>query len=81
MEINLILLTVASGPANYQNPNTIDTVTEQRRFYAYPAKCLYHEQLQRGSDKPELNYLMLAASLIFLITSYTIRDPNLCHIF
>lgn len=63
MGINLILLGVASGPANYQDPNT-----EQRRFYAYPAKCLYEH-----GHKPELNYLMVAASLIFLITSYTIR--------
>lgn len=67
MVINLILLGVASGPANYQDPNPD---TERRRFYAYPAKCFY----EQNKHKPtELNYLMLAASLVFLITSYTIR--------
>ena len=63
MGINLILLGVASGPANYR-----DESIDPARFYAYPAKCFYEH-----GHKPQLNYLMLTGSLVFLITSYTIR--------
>ena len=65
MGINLMLLGVASGPANYQSDTT--------RFYAFPAKCLYQQLHGRSEYMPELNYLTLAVFLVFLVTSYTIR--------
>ena len=62
MGINLILLGVASGPANYKSYTT--------RFYAFPAKCLYQQLDGRSAS---LVQPTIAASLLFMITSYTIR--------
>ena len=78
MGINLILLGVASPPANYFN--TFDT---PGHFYAIPAKCFYEQQLELGITYSDLAYppalnirlniAMMTASLTFLVTSYTIR--------
>lgn len=76
MGINLVLLGIASGPANYNAalykysdfPPVTNTYPETR-FYAFPAKCLF-EHNDKGF---EFNYVMITASLGFLLISYIAR--------
>ena len=70
MGINLILLGVASPPANY------GWFDMPGNFLAIPAKCFYGQQLEREISSyynPGLNVAMITASLTFLVTSYIIR--------
>lgn len=76
MGINLVLLGVASGPANYNAPSykildipTVKNAHSEARFYAFPAKCFY----QYNDKGFEFNYVMITTSLGFLIISYIAR--------
>lgn len=68
MGITLVLLGIASGPANYSNP-----FCTREKFYALPAKCFSEKQPEFLLYKSEFNYLMITASLALLVTSYAIR--------
>lgn len=76
MGINLVLLGVASGPANYNAPSdkildfpTVNNAYPEARFYAFPAKCFF-EYNDKGF---EFNYVMITTSLGFLLISYIAR--------
>lgn len=76
MGINLVLLGVASGPANYNAPSykildipTVGNAHSEARFYAFPAKCLY----QYNDKGFEFNYVIITTSLGFLLISYIAR--------
>ena len=71
MGINLILLGIASGPAN---------LSSGRYFYPFPAKCFYmmSDYMDYMDYKDYMRYLVLnipilVTSLTFLVISYTIR--------
>ena len=65
MGITLILLAIASGPANFDEGTRYAPY-----FHPFPAKCLYKQQY---SHYFVLNIPILVASLTFLVASYTIR--------
>lgn len=76
MGINLVLLVIASGPANYNATSykildfpTVKDAYPEARFYAFPAKCFF-EYNDKGF---EFNYVMITTSLGFLLISYIAR--------
>ena len=71
MGINLILLGVASPPANYHT--WIDKPSQSYHSYGLPAKCFYEQQPGPIYYHENLNVAMMTASLTFLVTSYTMR--------
>lgn len=66
MGINLILLGIASGPANFDD----GTIWDRYSVHPFPAKCLYKQQYFRYFV---LNIPILGATLTFLVVSYTIK--------